>query len=66
MSFQDRSIQCSDCGATFTFSAEEQEVLQSMVCTSDPNAVPRAVKPGSRSDTEMVAAATVPGAKCFR
>ena len=25
MSFQDKSIQCSDCGKTFTFSAEDQE-----------------------------------------
>ncbi|MQY56418.1 MAG: zinc-binding protein, partial [Dehalococcoidia bacterium] len=25
MSFQDKSIQCSDCGTAFTFSAEEQE-----------------------------------------
>ena len=25
MSFQDKSIQCSDCGTTFTFSAGEQE-----------------------------------------
>ena len=36
MSFQDRSIQCSDCGATFTFSAEEQEVFQSIAYTNDP------------------------------
>ena len=40
MSFQDRSIQCSDCGATFTFSAEEQEFFQSMAYTSDPKRCP--------------------------
>ncbi|MFC1914617.1 zinc-ribbon domain containing protein [Chloroflexota bacterium] len=28
MSFQDKSLECSDCGATFTFSAEEQEFFQ--------------------------------------
>jgi len=28
MGFQGKSIQCSDCGATFTFSADEQELLK--------------------------------------
>ena len=36
MSFQDKSIQCSDCGATFTFSAEEQEFYASKGYTNDP------------------------------
>ena len=36
MSFQDRSIQCCDCGATFTFSAEEQELFASRGYTNDP------------------------------
>jgi len=36
MSFQDKSLQCSDCGATFTFSAEEQELFQSRGYTNDP------------------------------
>ncbi len=29
MSFEDKSIQCSDCGTTFTFSADEQELFAS-------------------------------------
>ena len=36
MSFQDKSIQCSDCGATFTFSADEQELFQSRGYTNEP------------------------------
>ena len=36
MSFQDRSIQCSDCGTTFTFSADEQELFASRGYTNDP------------------------------
>jgi len=40
MSFQDRSLQCSDCGATFTFSAEEQEFFQSKAYTNDPTRCP--------------------------
>lgn len=36
MSFQDKSIQCSDCGVTFTFSAEEQEFFQSKGYTNEP------------------------------
>ena len=36
MSFQDKSLQCSDCGATFTFSVEEQEFFQSKGYTNEP------------------------------
>jgi CxxC-x17-CxxC domain-containing protein len=36
MSFQDKSIQCSDCGTAFTFSAEEQEFYQSKGFTNEP------------------------------
>ena len=36
MSFQDKSIQCSDCGTTFTFSGEEQEVFASRGYTNEP------------------------------
>ena len=36
MSFEDKSIQCSDCGATFTFSAGEQEFFQSKGYTNEP------------------------------
>ena len=40
MSFQDKSIQCSDCGATFTFSVEEQEFFQSKGYTNEPKRCP--------------------------
>jgi len=40
MSFEDKSIQCSDCGATFTFSAEEQELFQSRGYTNEPKRCP--------------------------
>jgi len=40
MSFQDKSLQCSDCGATFTFSAEEQEFFQSKGFTNEPKRCP--------------------------
>ena len=36
MSFQDKSLQCSDCGITFTFSAEEQEFFASKGYTNEP------------------------------
>ena len=36
MAFQDKSLQCSDCGATFTFGAEEQELFQSRGYTNEP------------------------------
>jgi len=40
MSFQDKSIECSDCGATFTFSADEQELFSSRGYTNDPKRCP--------------------------
>jgi CxxC-x17-CxxC domain-containing protein len=40
LSFQDKSLQCSDCGATFTFSAEEQEFFQSKGYTNEPKRCP--------------------------
>ena len=40
MSFEDKSLQCSDCGATFTFSAEEQEFFQNKGFTNEPKRCP--------------------------
>ncbi len=36
MSFEDKQLQCSDCGTTFTFSVEEQEFFQSKGYTNEP------------------------------
>jgi CxxC-x17-CxxC domain-containing protein len=40
MSFQDKSLQCSDCGTTFTFSAEDQEFFQTKGYTNEPKRCP--------------------------
>jgi len=40
MGFEDKSIQCSDCGTTFIFSAEEQELFQSRGYTNEPKRCP--------------------------
>jgi CxxC-x17-CxxC domain-containing protein len=40
MSFQDKSIQCSDCGTTFTHSAEDQEFYQSKGYINEPKRCP--------------------------
>jgi hypothetical protein len=40
MSFQNKSIQCSDCGTTFSFSAGEQEFFASKGFTNDPKRCP--------------------------
>jgi len=40
MSFQDKSIQCFDCGTTFTFSVEDQEFFQSKGYTNEPKRCP--------------------------
>ncbi len=40
MSFLDKSLQCSDCASTFTFSAEEQEFFRSKGYTNEPKRCP--------------------------
>ena len=40
MSFQDKTLQCVDCGANFTFSASEQEFFQSKGYTNEPKRCP--------------------------
>jgi len=40
VSFEDKSLQCVDCGATFTFSAEEQEAFHSRGYTNEPKRCP--------------------------
>jgi CxxC-x17-CxxC domain-containing protein len=40
MSFQDKTIQCSDCAASFTFSAGEQEFYASRGYTNEPKRCP--------------------------
>ncbi len=40
MVFEDKSIQCSDCGGAFTFSADEQEFFQSKGYTNEPKRCP--------------------------
>jgi len=40
MTFEDKSLQCSDCGADFTFSTEEQEFFASKGYTNEPKRCP--------------------------
>jgi CxxC-x17-CxxC domain-containing protein len=52
MSYQEKSLQCSDCGATFTFSAEEQEFFASKGFTNEPKRCPscRRARKNERND----------------
>ena len=52
MSFQDKALECADCGTTFTFSVEDQEFFQSKGYTNEPKRCPecrRARKSGQNS-----------------
>ena len=40
MSFEDKELQCSECGAAFTFSAGEQEFFQTKGYTNEPKRCP--------------------------
>jgi CxxC-x17-CxxC domain-containing protein len=40
MAFEDRSLQCFDCGATFVFSASEQEFYAAKGFSNDPKRCP--------------------------
>ncbi len=41
MSLEDKSLRCSDCGATFTFSAGEQDFFASKGFTNEPKRCPQ-------------------------
>jgi len=41
VAFEDKSLECSDCGATFTFSAGEQEFFASKGYTNEPKRCPQ-------------------------
>ena len=40
MSLEDKTLECSDCGNTFTFGAEEQELFQTRGYTNEPKRCP--------------------------
>ena len=40
MNYEDKTLQCSDCGATFTFSAGEQEFFATRGYTNEPKRCP--------------------------
>jgi CxxC-x17-CxxC domain-containing protein len=40
LAFQDKTLTCADCGASFTFSAAEQEFFQSKGYTNEPKRCP--------------------------
>lgn len=40
MSYQEKSLQCADCGITFAFTAEEQELFASRGYTNEPKRCP--------------------------
>jgi CxxC-x17-CxxC domain-containing protein len=40
LDFQDKTLQCSDCGTEFIFSAAEQEFFQSKGYTNEPKRCP--------------------------
>ena len=40
MAIEDKSLQCADCGASFVFSATEQQFFQSKGYTNEPKRCP--------------------------
>ena len=53
MAYQDKSIQCLDCGKTFTFTAQEQEFYASKGYTNEPKRCSecRQARKAERGDT---------------
>jgi len=67
MGYQDKDLQCADCGETFAFTSEEQEFFASKGYTNEPKRCPAcrqarkserhgAGSYGSRSQREMFSA----------
>jgi CxxC-x17-CxxC domain-containing protein len=54
MSFQDKTLTCSDCSKSFTFSAEEQEQFQQRGYTNEPKRCPecRQARKADRSGSD--------------
>ena len=40
MTFEDKTIQCTDCGSSFTFTAREQEFFQTKGYVNEPKRCP--------------------------
>jgi CxxC-x17-CxxC domain-containing protein len=53
MTYQDKSLQCSDCGRTFTFGAQEQEFYHTKGFTNEPKRCPecRQARKAERGDS---------------
>ena len=51
MSFEDKTLTCADCGETFVFSADEQELFQTRGYLNEPKRCPacRQTKSAARS-----------------
>ncbi len=51
MSFEEKTLECQDCGGAFTFSVEEQEFFASKGFTNEPKRCPpcREARKGQRS-----------------
>lgn len=66
MSFQDKSLQCSDCGTTFTFTAAEQEFFQSKGYVNEPKRCPscRQARKGERQGSSRYASRQMFPAVC--
>jgi hypothetical protein len=68
MAFTDKTLTCSDCGATFTFSAEDQEFFRSKGYTTSPSAVRNVARQERQSAraaaAAAAAAATEPRVRC--
>jgi len=59
MSFQDKTLTCSDCSTTFTFSAEDQEFFKTKGYTNEPKRCPacRQSRKVERNGTSSLGAA---------
>jgi len=71
MSYSDKTITCSDCGSTFTFSADEQEQFAQRGYTNEPKRCPtcrqarKATQNGSRGNSYGNSAGFAPRAEMF-
>jgi CxxC-x17-CxxC domain-containing protein len=54
MTYTEKSLQCSDCGATFAFTATEQEFYATKVFTNEPKRCPscRSARKSERSGND--------------
>ncbi|MGD1118457.1 MAG: zinc-ribbon domain containing protein [Dehalococcoidales bacterium] len=66
MIFEDKSVQCSDSGSTFAFTAGEQKFYQSKASRASLSVIPHVAEPTKQEVLTVTSATPVPNGKILQ